>query len=275
MSTIRHRRFFIPFLAGLMACIVTFGCNAVSSNPRTTSNLAPAVTMTVSAAASLQDVLEAISPQFQAAHPDITVDYNFGSSGALQQQIEQGAPTDVFFSASTQQMDALAKKRLILPESRQNLVTNRLVLITSKTSTLNITDFTQLKDANFRHLAVGEFRSVPAGQYAEQVFAHMGLLEPLRSKFVFGNNVRSSLSAVESENAELGVVYATDAALSNRVKVLATAPAGSHKPILYPIAIINSSSHPDEAQTFMDFLTTNPVQKTFEEFGFGPIPSTP
>lgn len=242
----------------------------------TTSNNSPSVsdqtvTITVSAAASLQDVLDAIAPNFEAAHPEITVDYNFASSGSLQQQIEQGAPVDVFFSAAAQQMDALAEKDLIVPESRQNLVTNSLVLIAAQSSDLNITDIAQIKNTDVSRIAVGEFRSVPAGQYAEQVFTNLNLLESLQSKLVFGNNVRGVLATVESGNAELGLVYATDAALSDQIKVLATAPTDSHEPIVYPIAIVKSSPHPAAAQDFIDFLSTDPAQKTFEEFGFGTL----
>ncbi|WP_017298829.1 molybdate ABC transporter substrate-binding protein [Nodosilinea nodulosa] len=263
----KRRRFLIPFLSGLIACFLTISCAGAPLNSRPSSD--QTVTLTLSAAASLQDVLEAIAPQFREAHPNIAVDYNFGSSGTLQQQIEQGAPADLFFSAAAKQMDALADKGLIVPDSRRNLVTNSLVLIAPKASTLDITDIAQLKDAAVTHFAVGEFRSVPAGQYAEQVLTKLDLLETLRPKFVFGSNVRSVLSAVESGSAELGMVYATDAALSDRVKVLTTVPAGSHQPIVYPIAVVKASPHPEAAQTLIDFLAGDEAQKTFAEFGFG------
>ncbi|MGK7905636.1 MAG: molybdate ABC transporter substrate-binding protein [Synechococcus sp.] len=232
-------------------------------------------TIAVSAAASLQDVLEEIAPQFQAAHADIAVDYNFASSGALQRQIEQGAPTDVFFSAAAKQMDSLAEQELILADSRQDLVSNSLVLIAPTASTVDIADITQLQEVEIRHFAVGDFRSVPAGQYAEQVFDRMGLLEVFQPKFVFGNSVRSTLAAVASGNAELGMVYATDAALSSGVKVLASAPAGSHDPIVYPVAAMDRSHYPEAAQTFIDFLTTDTALETFADFGFAPIPRSP
>jgi molybdate transport system substrate-binding protein len=219
----------------------------------------------------LQDALEAIAPQFGESYPNITVTYNFGSSGALQQQIEQGAPADVFFSAAAKQMDALAQKALILTDSRQNVVTNSLVLIAPKDSTLAVTDLTQLKGVPISHFAVGEFRSVPAGQYAEQTLKHLGLLETLQSKFIFGNNVRGVLTAVASGNADLGMVYATDAALSDQVKVLVTAPESSHQSIVYPIAALKQSLHPEAAQSFIDFLTSEPAQVTFESFGFGRV----
>lgn len=253
------RRQFTFFLLGLLSSWLLFSCS-IREQP---------VTITVSAAASLQDALEAIAPQFSTAYPNIAVDYNFGASGALQQQIEQGAPVDVFFSAATKQMDALVEKSLILPSSRQNLLTNRLVLIAPATSNLNITDLAQLKDADISRFAVGEFRSVPAGQYAEQVLQKLDLLDALQSKFVFGNNVRSVLSAVESGNADLGMVYATDAALSRRVKVIFAVPVAAYSPINYPIAVVQGSPSPEVAQTFIDFLSTAPAQATFQAFGFG------
>ncbi len=133
-------------------------------------------------------------------------------------------------------MDALAQKDVIRADSRQNVVTNTLVLIASATSELNTTDLNQLKETDISRFAVGEFRSVPAGQYAKQSLQKLGLLESLQSKFVFGNNVRSVLSAVESGNAELGIVYASDAALSDQIKVLLSVPPATHSPIVYPIA---------------------------------------
>jgi molybdate transport system substrate-binding protein len=259
----KRRRFFNLCLTGLLACFMAVGCSA-SASP---------VTLTVSAAASLQDALQVIDAEFRRAHPEITVDYNFGSSGALQQQIEQGAPADVFFSAAAKQMDVLEQKGLILPASRQSIVANSLVLIAPKSSPLAVSDLAQLKEMPIQRFAVGEFRSVPAGQYAEQVFKSLGLLETLQPKFVFGNNVRSVLAAVESGNADLGMVYATDAALSDQVKVLATAPEETHSPIVYPIAILKPSPQPEAAQQFIDFLTTEPAQATFVQFGFGRVQS--
>ena len=260
-----QRRNYLTFLiASLFSWLIALGCS--HSGPANVSVAGSAVT--VSAAASLQAALDAISPQFTTAYPTIAVDYNFASSGALQRQIEQGAPADIFFSAATKQMDVLSDKDLILSDSRQALVTNRLVLIAPADSTLTISDITQLKAASVSKVAVGEFRSVPAGQYAEQVFQKLGLLDAFQSKFIFGNNVRSVLAAVESGNVELGIVYATDATLSDQIKVLATVPEEFHQPIVYPIAIVNNTTHPEAAQTFIDFLTTDTAQAIFAEFGF-------
>ncbi|NEO85227.1 MAG: molybdate ABC transporter substrate-binding protein [Spirulina sp. SIO3F2] len=228
-------------------------------------------TLTISAAASLQIVLETIAPQFQHQFPDIAIAFNFGASGALQQQIEQGAPVDVFFSAAIPQMNALAQKGLLLDETRQDIVGNRLVLIAPLNSPLEINDLEQLKELPIGHLAVGEFRSVPAGQYAQQVFEQFGLLTSLQSKFVFGKTVRSTLTAVENGNAQLGIVYATDAAISDRVQVLLTIPDHAHQPIHYPIAVLAASKHPVAAQEWLNFLQGETVQTAFAEFGFIPL----
>lgn len=264
-----QRRKYLTFgLISLCSWLTALGCSTGEGSTVAEAGHRNRVTLTVSAAASLQGVLDAIAPQFTAAHPNIAVDYNFASSGSLQRQIEQGAPADIFFSAATDHMDALIAKDLIQPSSRQNLVTNRLVVIAPNTSDLAITDVAQLKDAGIDRIAIGEFRSVPAGHYGEQMFQTLNLLDSFQSKFVFGNNVRSVLAAVDSGNVDLGIVYATDAMVSKRVKVLATVPEDLHQPIVYPIAIVKHTAHVNAANTFIDFLTTDPIQTVFIEFGF-------
>ncbi|MDY6939941.1 MAG: molybdate ABC transporter substrate-binding protein [Cyanobacteriota bacterium] len=260
-----NRRLFYQF--ALLSCLAFFGCSRQSAAPEGDFP----VTITVSAAASLQDALGAIEPQFREAHPEIEVTYNFASSGALQRQIEQGAPADVFFSAATQQMDALEEKELILAESRADIVANRLVVIAAPNTSLAIASLAELKDSDIQRFAVGEFRSVPAGQYAEQALKTFDLVGDLQAKFVFGNNVRTVLSAVESGNADVGMVYATDAALSQRISVLAQAPSDSHSPIQYPVAIVANSDRTEAAQTWIAFLQTETAQSTFTDFGFDRI----
>lgn len=275
MPLIKGRRFLIRVCVGLAISLLAASCGSSALAPNRSENRpevpTQTVELTVSAAASLQDALEAITPEFHAAYPDIEISYNFGASGALQQQIEQGAPADIFFSAAAKQMDVLAEKGLILKDSRQDVLTNSLVLIAPAQSQLAVTDIAQLKEAEVGVVAVGEFRSVPAGQYAEQVFTKLNLLESLQSKLVFSNNVRGVLAAVESGNADVGMVYATDAALSERIKVLATAPESTHQPIVYPIAVVSDRPNPDAAKTFIAFLQTPAAQTKFKDFGFGVV----
>jgi molybdate transport system substrate-binding protein len=256
---------------GLFAIALTFaiGCAGTRSVSSSNPPILPSVTLTVSAAASLQDALEAIDPLFEQANPSIQVNYNFGASGALQQQIEQGAPADVFISAAGKQMDALQEKDLIVADTRRNLLANQLVLIVPEDSTFNLSDFRQLNDANISRIAVGEPRSVPAGQYADEVFKNLDLADPLQSKFVFVNNVRGVLAAVESGNADAGVVYETDAKLSDRVKIVAVADESLHQPIVYPIAVLQRTPNLEAAQTYMQFLLGTQSRDTFQQFGFG------
>lgn len=223
----------------------------------------------VAAAASLQDAMKEIDPLFKSANQGIKVNYNFAASGPLQQQIEQGAPVDLFISAATRQMEALQQKNLILTNTRRNILTNSLVLVVPRNSTLGPTSFQQLTNSNVSKISIGEPRSVPAGQYAEEVFNNLGILEQLRPKLVYGNSVRNVLGTVESGNADAGVVYATDAKISNKVKQVATAQSQIHSAIVYPMAVIAASRNQQAARTYAQFLTSQQAQDIFKKYGFG------
>lgn len=231
------------------------------------SLVAQSNTILVSAAASLKESLQEVKPLYNQSKPNVNITYNFGASGALQQQIENGAPADIFISAAKKQMDALQSKGLILNDTRRNLLTNKLVLIVPKYSS-GITNFRQLTDSKIKKIAVGEPRSVPAGQYAEEVFKNLGISQQVKSKLVFGNNVRQVLSFVESGNADAGIVYATDAKISSQVKQVATAPANSHSPIIYPIAVLKSSKNAAVAKEYVQFLLSNRAGAIFQKYGF-------
>jgi molybdate transport system substrate-binding protein len=258
------RRYFLPLMAAVGLSLAL----GLAFQPQPLMVAQAPVTLLVSAAASLQNALEVIQTDFETEHPNIAINYNFGSSGALQQQIEQGAPVDVFISAGVPQMDALAAQDLLLPDTRTDLLGNRLVLITPSDSTLGLTDFLGLAQDTVERISVGDFRSVPAGQYAEQVFNNLGILADLEPKLIFANNVRGVLAAVESGNVDAGIVYATDAAISDQVTVVATAAEDLHDPITYPLAIMSDAASPVAARTFVDYLSSDEAQAVFEDFGF-------
>lgn len=239
-------------------------CNA-SSQPISNQT----ITLTVSAAASVQVALANINPLFETAYPNIKVVYNSGGSGVLQRQIEQGAPVDIFLSASPLQMDALAREGLLVESSRRSLLSNQLALIGAKTSQLQ--GFAAISSDEVQRLAVGEFRSVPAGHYAQATLLSFDLLPKIMPKLVFFNSVSGVLAAVESGNVSAGIVYKTDAELSDRVKVLAIAPPNTHPPIHYPIVILKRSPQPAAAQQYIDFLQTPEATRTFQRFGFTPL----
>ncbi len=245
----------------LTTSLALSGCNA-TSQPVSEQT----ITLTISAAASVQAALADIDPLFETAYSDIEIAYNSGGSGVLQRQIEQGAPVDIFLSASPLQMDALAEKGLLVGSSRHNLLDNQLALIGAKAS--QIEGFESIGSAEVQKLAVGEFRSVPAGYYAQATLTAFNLLPKIVPKLVFFNSVSGVLAAVESGNVSAGIVYKTDAELSNRVKVLAIAPPNTHPPIHYPIAILKRSPQPTAAQQYIDFLQTPEATQTFQRFGF-------
>lgn len=223
--------------------------------------------LTVSAGASLKDVMDELKKEYLKGNTNVTINYNFGSSGSLQKQIEQGAEVDVFISAATKQMDALKDKKLILDDTKKNLLGNKLVLIVPKDSQ-SVKDFKDLSDSKISKIALGEPKSVPAGQYAEEVFTKLDVLGSLKSKIVYGKDVKEVLTWVETENADAGMVYETDAKASKKVKVVSIATEDSHKPIVYPAAVIKESKNVDEAKEFLNYLYSEKAKPIFEKYGF-------
>ncbi|GBO51897.1 molybdenum ABC transporter, periplasmic molybdenum-binding protein ModA [Pseudanabaena sp. lw0831] len=228
------------------------------------------VQLTISAAASLKEALGEITPIYSKAKTNVVIRNNFGSSGDLQQQIINGAPVDVFISAAAKQMDELQKKDLIVADTRRDLLSNRLVLIipADKGDAKELKDLTSV---SIERIAIGDPRSVPVGQYAEQALTKRALLEDVRSKFVLGNNVRQVLQFVESGNAQAGIVYATDAKNSNKVKVVEIIDAKLHKPIVYPIAVLQKSANQPSSKSYLEFLSSEPAKTIFEKYGFSTL----
>ncbi len=251
---------------GTLSCTQTPTPTATETVPDTARPEEP-IQLTVSAAASVQNAMQDVQAAYQAAEPDVTITYNFGSSGSLAQQIAQGAPVDIFLSASKQWMDNLEEQEQILDGSRQDLMLNTLVLIRPRDKT-EITDFSDFGTDKVSKLAMGEPESVPAGQYAQEVLTSMNMFEALQPKLVFGKDVRQVLSYVETGNVDAGLVYATDAKLSEQVQVVATAPVDSHSPIVYPIGVVADSENAKAAQDFVDFLSSDPATTIFEAYGF-------
>lgn len=228
------------------------------------------INLTVSAAASLMDCLEEIKDLYIDRNPNIEITYNFGSSGSLQQQIEQGAPADIFLSAGKSQMDTLIHKNLMINDSIKDILENKLVLITPA-DTRKIHTFEELIHHEIKKIAIGEPGSVPAGQYSEEALKNLNLFDQLQPKFVFAKDVREVLSWVETENVDAGLVYQTDAKISDKVQISTVAPQGSHQPIIYPAGIVKASKNKEEAQKFIDFLFEEEVKELFIKYGFSPL----
>jgi molybdate transport system substrate-binding protein len=221
----------------------------------------------VAAAASLKDVFEEIAPAFEKEHPNIRVSFQFAASGALQHQIEQGAPVDLFVSAAMRQVEALERKSLLVKGSVQTLLTNELVLIVPH-NLLPPQSLADLKKPLYKRIALGESRSVPAGQYAEAWLQKAGLDADLQERLVPASNVRQVLTFVESGNVAAGFVYASDARTSQKVKIALRADTSMHPPIVYPLGMIQRSRKKAEAQAFIQFLQGVGARRIFLKHGF-------
>ena len=231
--------------------------------------------LTIAAAASLTDVTMEIVEAYKAEAPNTKLTITYGASGALQTQIEQGAPVDIFMSAAAKQMDALEEGGLLLDGSRTNLLENKVVLILPADSKLALASINDLSITSFEDLAkdritvaIGDPASVPAGQYAEEVLTSLGIKDKVLAKANLGTDVRQVLTWVENGEVDAGIVYATDAATTDKVQVVCEAPADSVKRIIYPVAILKASAYTEAAQSFIDFLKTPDVAALFEKYGF-------
>lgn len=226
------------------------------------------VALTISAAASLTDAMGEIEKGFESENPNIDLSFNFGASGALQQQIEQGAPADVFVSAATKNMNALVDEQLIASADQKNLLQNALVAIVPADSQNNIASEKDLTSDAIRTVAIGIPESVPAGTYAKEALTYSKLWDQLESKLVQGKDVRQVLQYVETGNADAGFVYKTDALTSDQVKIAFEVDKASYTPANYPAGIITATKHRAEAEKFYAYLQTPEVLDVFAKYGF-------
>lgn len=227
------------------------------------------VNLLIAAAASLEYSMEdELIPMFEEQNPGITVEGTYDSSGKLQTQIEEGLDADVFFSAATKQMDALAEEGLVEESSVKDLLENKIVLIVLKGQEGNYSKFEDI--ANASTVALGDPASVPAGQYAQEALGNLGLWDAVSAKASFGTNVTEVLNWVAEGSADAGVVYATDAATKDdTVSVVAEAPADSlAEPVIYPVGLVENSTKKDAAEKFMEFLSSDDAAAVFEKYGF-------
>lgn len=223
----------------------------------------------VFAAASMRESMTEIAEMYKKAAPDVNVVYNFDSSGTLKTQIEQGAECDIFISAGQKQMDQINDSH-VMPGTRFNIVSNKVVLIVPKgNNPTGIADFGDVATDKTALVALGN-SDVPVGQYAEEIFRHMGVWDKLNAenKISFASNVKEVLAQTESAAVSCGVVYATDAATSDKVDVAAEAPEGSHKPIVYPAAILKGTKNEAAAKAFVEYLKGPEAAAVFERIGF-------
>jgi molybdate transport system substrate-binding protein len=278
----------IGWIAALL-CVVLSGCSVQESaqspfeNPAAPVQNQPmdggvaangTVELTLSAASSLADVMEQLAAVYHKQQPAVRLILNTGASGSLRRQIEEGAPIDMFFSASTAHMEALMQQQLVEVEQCTNLLGNRIVMIVPGTGSDSVPGTTKrdalsyLQEHACKRIAMGDPGSVPAGEYASHALRDMDLLVSVTPKLVYGKSVREVLSWVEMGNADAAFVFQTDALQSEKVSVVASLSEKWTGPILYPLAVLRGSRQQEAAKDLLAWLGGDEAWKIFEEAGF-------
>ena len=235
---------------------------------------AQAQDVTLSVAISMKDAVEELGRGFMASRPRVTLRYNFGSSGELQKQIEAGAPVDLFISAAERQMDELVKKNLVVSQSRRIFARNVLTVVKPADSKVDISKPGDLLDARVTKIVVGNPKTVPAGQYAEESLKALRIWDRLQPKLVFSENVRQALDYVARGEVDAGFVYTTDAATrAQQVKEAFRPAEDTYRPVVYPVAVVAGAKQAALAQAFLDLLVSRDGQAALARFGFQPPPA--
>jgi molybdate transport system substrate-binding protein len=261
-------------VAGLAWAARPSGRNAHPTHPaRTAAANAAAPVITVFAAASMKNALDAVHGAF-TERTGIMVSTSYAASSALIKQIENGAPADVFLSADLAWMDYGAQRNLINNDTRVDLLGNRLVLIApreSRTGAVTIGPGLDLAAiAGDGRIVTGDVRAVPVGRYAKAALEKLGAWEKAQPKFAMTENVRAALTLVARGEAALGIVYETDAKVEPNVKIVGTFPADSHPPIVYPVALTPAAGH--GAVQYLAYLRSPAAKAIFEAYGFTFLP---
>lgn len=268
----------LALAVSMTACLT--GCGRTNTN--TNADASEKIELVVFAAASMTETLNQIKTDYEAQHKDITLTYNFDSSGTLKTQIQEGATCDVFISAAQKQMDQLdaSKDETANPEkldfinsnSRMDLLENKVVLVVPENNPKNINSFDDLKsklESGDVLLAMGN-SDVPVGQYTQKILQYWGLDEKVLAdagEITYGSNVKEVTIQVSEGSADCGVVYYTDA-YSAGLKIVGEATEEMCGKTIYPAAVMKNSEHPEQAQEFLAYLSSDAAAKVFEKVGF-------
>ena len=271
----------LALAVSMTACLT--GCGRTNTN--TNADAGEKTELVVFAAASMTETLNQIKTDYEAQHKDITLTYNFDSSGTLKTQIQEGATCDVFISAAQKQMDQLDASKdktanpdqldFINSDSRMDLLENKVVLVVPENNPKNINSFDDLKsklESGDVLLAMGN-SDVPVGQYTQKILQYLGLDEKALAdtgKITYGSNVKEVTTQVSEGSADCGVVYYTDA-YSAGLKIVGEATEEMCGKTIYPAAVMKNSEHPEQAQEFLAYLSSDAAAKVFEKVGFAAV----
>ena len=260
----------------LSACGGTAASSQASSAPASSAAASSeasgeSVQLTVFAAASLTETLNEISEQYKTVAPNVELIFNFDSSGTLKTQIEEGADCDLFLSAAQKQMNALEEEDLINTGTRVDLLENKVVLAVPEGNPADIQSFEDIGTDKCKLVALGN-DDVPVGSYSIEILTNLGILDELESgnKITYGSNVKEVTTQVKEAAADCGIVYATDA-YSAGLETVDEATADECRQVIYPAALTASTAHAEEAQAFLDYLTTDDAAAIFESVGFAMV----
>lgn len=287
------KKFLSLLLAGLMVCSLAACGTAPASSAAPEATAAPAsaqtadepVELVVFAAASLTETLTEIAEDYKAVAPNVTLTFNFDSSGTLKTQIQEGAACDVFLSAGQKQMDQLDAAAdpavntegldFVAEGSRLDLLENKVTLCVPEGNPAGITSFDDLADklaAGTVLMAMGN-SDVPVGQYTQKILSYYGLDEAALADagvLTYGTNVKEVTTQITEASVDCGIVYGTDA-FSAGLTPVDTATAEMCGQVIYPAAVLKTSAHPEEAQAFLDYLSTPEAMAVFEAVGFAAV----
>lgn len=258
-------------MVACFALLISSACAGGTTEGGAPSGESAEVRLYVLAAASLTDAVREIQIRYEAANPGVRLVPSFAGSGRLKQQIERGAPADLFLSAGTGEMDDLIAKDLIDSRLHTDLLENELVVIAPKgTSLKGLADLAE----GAKQIAIGQPETVPAGKYAQEALKNLGLWEKLRQKLVFASDARQVLAYVKTGNVDAGLVYRTDSMVTGDVVVIDEIPSSSHSPIIYPVGVVKKTDHPSEAEAFYRWLQGEEARSIFEKHGFKGVAAT-
>jgi len=230
-------------------------------------------TLTIAAANSIKQALRHLLPLFEAQHKNVEVRVVYGGSQKLREHIEQGAPVDVFLPSSIEEIDKLEKAGLIIKNSKRLYAQTRVVLITGNLLPANITSFQDVAKPEIRRVAIGDTKTSSVGKFAAELFENLSIDKQINTRYLYAEHSGAVLDLVARGEAEVGVVYRTDAAQNSKVRVIAEAPPGSHSPVLYGLAIVWTSNNVPLARAFSEFMQSPAAQRALQEDGFDRLPS--
>ncbi|MGB5822613.1 MAG: molybdate ABC transporter substrate-binding protein [Proteocatella sp.] len=249
-----------------IAVLIFSGCSKVQGGQA--ASQPEKKTINISAAASLKNVMAEIEEKYENEFAQTDIVFNFGGSGALQTQIEEGAPVDIFFSAGSKQIKELDEKALIKKGSIRTFLGNQIVAIKPRGSEIKIKSIEDLEREDIAKIGYSDPKLAPAGQYASEAITYYHMEEKLSSKTILSSDVKTTLSWAEMGEIDLGFVYSTDAMDNEKVETAFIVDEASHSKIEYPVAIIDSSQNFKEAEAFIEYMETSGTLDIFEKYGF-------